>query len=144
MLSSTKHVGTIGEMTVACALMREGWDVYSAFSDCTKADLIAVKDKVIHLHQVKTIQTSKTGAIVACASKVTSRKKVYYAADDFDYLSVYVVDRETIAYIPMSLIAGRSLTLRFEAPKNGAHCIWFSDFAHAPVKVTGEPGMIDP
>lgn len=128
MLSPMKHVGTIGELTVARALMVDGWDVYSAFSDCTKVDLIAVKENVLHCHQVKTIASSKHGAVVVSASKVISRKKVFYASQDFDYLTVYVIDRNAIAYVPISVIAGRTITLRFTPPKNGARALYFSSF----------------
>jgi len=131
MLSETKRIGTIGELAIAQDLLGQGWDVYTALGDCTKVDIIAVKDNLIQRHQVKTVLDSSSGAVTVAASKVISRKKVWYNENDFDYLSVYVADRNQVAYVPMSEVFRHCLTLRFDPPKNGADSIrLFSTYRH--------------
>ena len=67
---------------------------------------------------MKTVSSSQNGVICIEAAKITSRKKVPYGPDDFDFLAVYVIDRNRIAYVPMSVIHGRTMSLRFEPAKN--------------------------
>ena len=119
MLSATKTIGTLGELAVAQDLIRRGWDVYTAIGDCTKIDIVAIKEHVIKRHQIKSVQFSLDGVVCVEAAKTISGKRVPYHPDDFDYLTLYVVDRNRIAYIPLSVIYGRSLTLRFTPTKNG-------------------------
>lgn len=130
MLSATKQVGTIGELAVSQRLLRTGWDVYSSIGDCTKIDLIAIQGKHIVRLQVKTVEKSTTGVVCVAGSKVISRKSVWYDRDDFDNLAVYVVDRDAIAFVPMSLLFQSSMNLRFESPKNGQVKLihWFRDY----------------
>lgn len=127
MLSLTKQIGTIGELAVAQDLLRQGWDVYTSVSDCTKIDIVAIKENVVKRHQVKTIANTQTGVVCIGATKVISRKRVSYGVNDFDYLTVYVIDRDRIAYVPMSVVHGRSMTLRFDDVKS-KRAMNFSDF----------------
>lgn len=116
MLSKSKQVGTVGELAVTIDLLNMGYDVYTSVGDCTKIDLIAIKNNVIHRHQVKTFSKTTSGVICIEASKVISRKKIKYDFDDFDYLTIFAKDRNLIAYVPMTYIHGRAISLRFNPP----------------------------
>lgn len=119
MLSETKRLGTIGELAVAQDLMNDGWDVYTAIGDCTKVDIIAIKNKHIVRIQVKTINRLKHGAASVSGSKITSRKRVNYKQDDFDYIALYVIERDQIAYVPIEMVFKSCVSLRFEPTRNG-------------------------
>lgn len=128
MLSKTKQIGTVGELAVAQDLIQRGWDVYMSVGDCTKIDIVSIKGDVIKRHQVKTIVKSETGVVCIGATKIISRKRVSYEVDDFDYLPVYVIDRDRIAYVPMNIIHGRSMTLQFDVKRNSSRARNFNEF----------------
>ena len=134
MLSTTKRIGTIGELAVAKDLVQRGFDVYGSIGDCSKADLVAIHGRIVYRIQVKTVEHPVKNVVPVAGSKTTNGKRVKYDIADVDIIAVYVISENAIAYVPMALLMkkqSRSLSLRFEPPKNNnKNVTYFSEYAH--------------
>lgn len=133
MLSTTKLVGTVGELAVAKDLMLKGFDVFSSIGDCSKADLVALKNDKILRVQVRSTNTIKCGRVTVKAGKTTSGKMQWAKQGDYDYVALYVLEKDQVAYVPLSLLLegkSQSIALRLDEPGNGQRegVRWFRDF----------------
>ncbi len=125
-----KHLGTLGEVAVAKALMLAGLHVFVEFGDLARVDLIALdpRDGRLYKIQVKTIH-NRTGAIRVKRSKVGPNYSYTYRPEDFDILAIYLPESDQIAYLKSEELQ-RSLTLRVDPAKNKQQrgIRWFRDY----------------
>ncbi len=139
MTAYTKVAGTLGELAVAKDLIKQGHEVFMQVGDYSVVDMIALVNKKPVRIQVKTVLESRIKNVAnAGATKIRGGKRIKYAADDFDIVAVYVVDRDEVAYVPMSLMLSthsQGITLRFEGSphNNGRKVHWFAAYKHLAV-----------
>ena len=95
-----KHLGTLGEVAVAKAVMSAGLHVFVELGDLARVDLIALDPQNGRLCkiQVKTVH-NRTGAIRIKRSKVGPNYNYTYQPEDFDILAIYLPESDEIAYL---------------------------------------------
>jgi hypothetical protein len=125
-----KHLGTLGEVAVAKAIMAAGLHVFVEFGDLARVDLIALdpRDGRLYKIQVKTIH-NRTGAIRVKRSKAGPNYTYTYQPEDFDILAIYLPGSDQIAYLKSEELQ-RSITLRVDPAKNKQQrgIRWFHDY----------------
>lgn len=120
MTSSTKTLGTIGELAVTQTILREGFEVFREVTDSSRIDLVVLAHNQFFKVQVKTTR-SKNGAVSIEKNKITNRKRFSYTEKDIDVIATFVEDKNIVLFVPMSEMRERKngMTLRFEPPRSG-------------------------
>ena len=125
-----KHLGTLGEVSVAKAAMSAGLHVFVELGDLARVDLIALdpQDGRLYKIQVKTVH-NRTGAVRIKRSKVGPNYSYTYRPEDFDILAIYLPESDEIAYLKSEELE-RSITLRVDSPRNNQQqgITWFRDY----------------
>lgn len=116
----SKAKGAVGEMKVAAELISRGFHVFTELGDLSRIDLIAERDKKLIKIQVKAYN-SKNGVINLYSKKSGPNYSFNYENDEVDIFAVYVLDRDTIFYVPSNELCeySSSMNIRLEPAKNG-------------------------
>jgi hypothetical protein len=125
-----KHLGTLGEVAVAKAMMSAGLHVFVEFGDLARVDLIALdpQDGQLYKVQVKTIH-NRAGAIRVKRAKAGPNYSYTYQPGDFDILAIYLPENDEIAYLRYDELQ-YSMTLRIDPTRNNQKqgVRWFCDY----------------
>jgi hypothetical protein len=125
-----KHLGTLGEVAVAKAMMSAGLHVFVELGDLARVDLIALNPQNGRLYkiQVKTIR-NRTGVARVKRSKVGPNYSYTYRPEDFDILAIYLPESDQVAYLKSEELQ-RSIVLRVDPTKNNQRqgVNWFCDY----------------
>ncbi len=117
----TKTKGSIGELTIAADLMKQGFNISFPYGDCLRYDMIAEKNGQFIRIQCKYV-TQKAGKIPLVGRSSNNWSDKIYDGTEVDVIAVYEPTTETIAYISIETITkNRSgwFSLRLDSPKNG-------------------------
>jgi len=123
-MKHNKDKGTYAELLVAAKLLKNNWQVFSAYGDNSKCDLIAIKENHTVKIQVKYVSPKKGGYFDIYGSKSGPGYYYTYTEKDFDVMAVYVPE-VGLHFFPISFFTKRlknrknpSAFIRFEPPKN--------------------------
>jgi hypothetical protein len=125
-----KHLGTLGEVAVAKAIMSAGLHVFVEFGDLARVDLIALDPQNGQLYkiQVKTVR-NRTGVVKVKRSKAGPNYSYTYRPEDFDILAIYLPESDQVAYLKSEELQ-HSIALRVAPTKNNQQqgINWFCDY----------------
>lgn len=115
----SKEKGNIGEMAIAKDLMVKGYHVFTELGDISKIDLIAEKQGKLLRVQVKCL-AAKDSKVKVDRRKSGPNYKYQYTEEDFDWLAVYVYNKDIILYIPVKELSSvnHQITVRIDSSKN--------------------------
>lgn len=118
-ISGSKEIGTLGELSVIKELIKNGWEVFKDVADCSKIDLIAARNESLVRIQVKTWSSSEQGFVMVERCKITSGKRITYTKKDVDVIATHVLDRNVTLYVPIEEFGSqKALSIRFEKSKS--------------------------
>lgn len=116
----SKSKGTIGELSIATDLAKQGFFVFKELGDLSKIDLIAEKETKLYKIQIKAV-TEKEGKVRVPSRKSGPHYNFRYTKEMVNIFAVYVLNHNEIFYIAAKeLCKTRSgLTFRYSTTKNG-------------------------
>lgn len=91
---STARIGKIGEIAVIKDTLLQGFNCYVPACDDAQVDLIIETERSFKRIQVKTVQNLKTN------SSIEVRMKKYMNTGRVDFVAVYFLPKNIIAYYP--------------------------------------------
>ena len=119
---NSKNIGNIGEAKALCKFVELGIPVYIPFGDNEKSDLIAEFNGKLNKIQVKTSVKATDGIMKFDLTSSTSHRsngeKHVYTKEEIDYFICYNVTRDKLFLIPIEEANDKSITIRYEKPKN--------------------------
>ncbi len=118
--SSTSVTGTIGELAVIAAILKEGFDVFKEVTNSSDIDLVALKgDRFVRV-QVKTASVSHRGG--AAVFPLRKGGKESFRGDEFDVMALYIVEKDIVLFASMKeLMQNKTgFSVRLSPPRNGA------------------------
>ncbi len=113
-----KTKGSVAELAVATALVKEGWHVLIPYGENTRYDLVAERGGVFKRIQVKYV-TPRRGVLRVNCQSSNNWSVRQYTAEEIDTLAVYNPDGDTIYFVPVNEIRKGGMVLRLEPTKNG-------------------------
>lgn len=131
---NTKVIGNVGEAKALCKFVELGIPVYIPFGDNEKSDLIAEFNGKLNRIQVKTSVKAEDGKMIFDLTSSTIHRKNgvkhLYTQDEVDFFVCYNIQRDKIFLVPVTEKTRGSITIRYEAPKNGQTngINWENDF----------------
>jgi len=145
-MAATTKLGDIGEGKVIASLLAQGFKVALPISSDSPVDLIALDPednwRTIRI-QVKARSTYKGKTEVSLKNCSSTRRGLKYRFLDkkaIDVIAVYCPEMDTVAYIPVADVEGRTVTLRVDEARNrqekGAR--HFRDYASLRQAVSSE------
>lgn len=109
-----KTKGRLAEVKAVAYFISHEFEVYMPFSDCSKYDLLVVKNGEIGRVSVKYTSTqSKTGTWIAGLRQISRRNHGATKIDkfdntQFDYVAVYIGPEDRIVVVPATAILVKS------------------------------------
>jgi hypothetical protein len=117
----SKVKGTIGHLTIATELIRNGCEVFTELGDNSKVDLIALYNNRPIKIQVKAYTSEDSGSCVKVYStKSGPNYKFKYSENEVDIFAIYVLDTNDIFYVPSIELckANKMISVRIKEAKN--------------------------
>ncbi|QZE11491.1 PDDEXK endonuclease [Streptomyces phage Jada] len=109
-----KTKGRLGEVKVLAYFIENGYEVYTPFSDCSKYDMIAIKDGVVNRVSVKYSGAQAPSGKWIVGLVQTSRrnngeiKETKFNKDQYDIVAVYIGPEDRVELISASEIPGKT------------------------------------
>jgi hypothetical protein len=122
-ISNPNVKGTLGEIAVSKELVRSGYEVFAAFGNHSKVDLVVLDSKFRTFKlQIKTTE-SKNGTVEVYSVKncLNPRYNSRYSLQQIDVFAVYVIDKDLVFYIAANEILrnGKTSKFRLTETRNG-------------------------
>lgn len=122
-ISNPYKKGTLGEIAVCKELISRGYDVFVAFGNHSKIDLI-ILDENYRAFKIQVKSTNSRNEIVEVYSVkncLNSKYNSTYTIHQIDIFAVYVLDRDIVFYVTAKeiLANGKCSKFRLSASKNG-------------------------
>lgn len=113
---NSSDIGRLGESKVISRLVELGWYPYIDISGKSPIDIIAWQDGRVVTIQVKTCSRANESGSYQVEVKTTRHNASGRTVKDFDsqscdYLAVYIIELDTIAFIPSSLVPRTAIWL---------------------------------
>ena len=113
----TKRKGSIAELAVAAALIKNSWHVLMPYGENTRYDLVAERDGRFVRIQVKYV-TPKDGKLKVNCRSSNNWSTLSYTAREIDVIAAYDASSAAIYYVPVASIRKAEMNLRLAPTKN--------------------------
>ena len=116
---NSKQLGNITEVAVMLEFLKLGYNVLSPYGDCERYDFVVEINNHFYKIQVKTSK-EKDGKIEfnTASTHYVEGKCVHdsYTKNEIDYFATMY--KEKCYLVPVEICGGRTVSLRYELPKN--------------------------
>lgn len=126
MTHHTKDKGDLAVSKTITDLLEKGYEVFTPFSEHSKADLIAIgEDRKPIMLQVKYRADGFLPSVTSWSDR-NGNHRTKYVAEDFDYFALYLPEVNKVVYPSVSMVGK---TIKFVLPKNnGTRFYWYEDY----------------